>query len=76
MISKSRPLAATSVEISMFELGLLNCYNFFSLCFWIICECKVKDFIPADSIKNWTLFEALIVLVNIIIFELGGNCFK
>lgn len=69
-IKKSKPLAATSVEIKMLKVGeLLNFYNFVNLCFCCICEWSETVLYPKDSMKNCILFEAFIVLANIITFD-------
>ena len=73
VMMKSRPLAATSVEIKMFALDFWKRSNFYKRCFCIMWECKVTAFKPAASMKYFTLFEALIVFVNKIILEFSGN---
>ena len=73
VIIKSRPLAATSVEMSILALDFWNFSNLSNLCFWIIWECRITALRPADQMKNLTLFDALMVLVKIIIFEFSGN---
>ena len=73
LMVKSRPLAATSVEIRIFVFELWNFYSFYSLCFCIMWECRVKDFRPAKSMKNFTRLEALIVLVKMMHLASSGS---